>query len=205
MAAPSSVTVGTVQWISLAFSFVALITSAIVAYTSTLSGSDIQVSVSSPQWVMRDKTIQVKLTCVFSNRGARTGVVEDVMLRLESEDDTTRWLFYPGLRVDDTKFLEADAKGIMGTVYPVSIAGKQTQAVTYLFLPMLKHPNFPYGEINPHKFRFVVMTRSNGCRRWKKQPPVTVVLSQDTLNAIQTGTTMQQYPEEFDQARRNIK
>jgi hypothetical protein len=204
MAAHSSNSVGIVQWISLALSLVAFLMSALVAYMSTLSGPDIAVSVSSPQWVMRGKQIQIKLTCVFSNRGARSGVVEDVMLPLESEDDATRWLFYPGIQVDDTKFLEADSKGIMGTVYPVSIAGKQTQAVTYLFLPMLQHPDFPYGEIKPHKFRFVVMTRSNGSHRWKKQPPATVVLSQDALNAIQTGTTMQQYPEEFDHARREI-
>jgi hypothetical protein len=204
MAAHSPNTAGIVQWTSLALSVVAFLMSALVAYMSTLSGPDIAVSVSSPQWVMRNSQIQIKLTCVFANRGARSGVVEDVMLRLESEDDATRWLFYPGIQIDDTKFLEADPKGIMGTVYPVSIAGKQTQAITYLFLPMLQHPNFPYGEIKPHKFRFVVMTRRNGSHRWKKQPPVTVVLSQSALNAIQTGTTMQQYPEEFDHARREI-
>jgi len=227
--APASVPVpaassGTGQAISLTSSVVALVVSLTVAYFSTLSAPDIRVFVSAPQWFMGSiqtgdypnqksgKQLAIKLTCAFSNHGARNGVIEDVMLRLESLDDSTRWLFYPGVQVDDAKFLSSDSpvpptatKGLIGTFYPVSVPGKQSQLSTYLFLPMLKHPNFPFQDVKPHKFRVGVLARESGDQKWTTQQTFTADLSQGTLDFIQTGATLQQFPDELDQARRDIR
>jgi hypothetical protein len=201
-----------IPWIALVISVCSLV----LSYFTSLSASNIVVDVSAPQWVMRHiqlgnitnqipTSIAVKLTCAFSNKGARTGVVNDLLLKLESLDDLTRWLFYPGIQVDDTKFLEADPKGIMSSVYPVTVAGKQSQVSTYLFIPMLQHPNFPYGEIRPHKFRATVLMRTNGDHDWKPQQVFVVDFSQQIIDQIKTGMVLQQFPDELDQLRRDVK
>jgi len=204
----SSNKVGVVQWISFALSVLAFVISAVIAYMTTFSGPDIQVSVSSPQWVLEGQ-LRIKLTCVFSNRGARSGVIDDVMLRLESQDDATKWLLYPLVEVDERKFWESEEPGdrekAESSVYPVWVAGKQSQVVTYLFVPLPDHPDFPYRGIKPHKFKFVLMTRSNGKWEWERQPPATIVLSKDTLDKMSPSGTMQDYFEEFDRARHEIK
>jgi len=204
-------------------SLVALAVSLATAYFTSLSGPDIRVFVSSPQWVMRpvkigefpnkkaESQLGLKVTCGFSNHGARNGVIEDILLRLESQDGT-RWLFYPGVQLDDAKFLEAGPanppeaiKGVIGTFYPVSVVGKQSQVATYLFMPMLRHPNFPFGDLTPHRFNVSVLTRSNDDREWKTQQTFTVVLNQSAIEDIRNGTTMQLFPEELDSARREVR
>jgi len=214
--APSALVKTQREIVALGCSLAALFISVLVAYFSTLSPPDIQTSVSSPIWAMTsdpsgNKQLAINLACAFSNHGARNGVVEDVMLRLESLDDSTRWLFYPGLQVDEAKFLSSDSpvpptsvKGLIGTFYPVSVPGKQSQQSSYLFLPMLKHPNFPFLGAKPHKFRVTVLTRANGEQEWRTQQTFTDNLPQSTLDFIQTGATLQQFPDEFDQARRDI-
>jgi hypothetical protein len=114
-------------------------------------------------------------------------------------------LFYPAITVDDAKFLEGEPKGIMGSVYPVVVAGKQSQVITYLFIPMLKHPDFAYGEIAPHKFRVAVLTRTNGDQSWKTQEQLTLDFSKQVIESINKGGVFFQYPDELDGLRRQIK
>ena len=142
----------------------------------------------------------------------RNGVVDDILIRLDSLDDSTRWIFYPAVQVDDTKFLSSDPpvpadalKGLVATFYPVSVPGKQSQVASYLFIPMLKHPNFPFGQIKPHTFRVSVITRSDGNVNLVTQQVFTDVLSDVAIAQIKTGAVYQQFPDELDQLRRDIK
>lgn len=203
-------------WVNLAIAITALL----ISYSVSLSHPDIRVSASAPQWVMRPMQLgdtptknnaAIKLTCAFSNLGARNGVVDDILLRLESQDDATRWLFYPAVQLDDTKFLSSDIptppnaiKGLIATFYPVAVPGRQSQVVTYLFIPMLKHPDFPFQDFSPHKFKVEVLTRSNGTREWVTQETFTVTLDQQSLDKIHAGITLQQFPDEMDQLRRDV-
>lgn len=207
-----------------AFVIVISLTALVFSYRASLSAADIVVDISPPQWAMRPvqlgdspnsqsaHSLVIKLTCAFSNRGARNGVVNDILLRLESMDDSTRWLFYPAVQVDDLKFLSSNApvpansmKGMTGSVYPVAVAGKQSQVSTYVFLPMLKHPNFPYVEIKPHRFRAAVLTRTNGQHSWDAQQTFTVNFDQQTIDQINSGVVMQLFPDELDELRREVK
>jgi len=216
-------TTGILPFVNLGLSLIALAVSLLTAYLTSLSGPDIKVFVSSPQWVMRhvktgelpnkraENQLGIKVTCGFSNHGARNGVVEDILLRLQSQDDGTKWLFYPTVQLDDAKFLEGgpanppDAiKGIIGTFYPMSIVGRQSQVATYLFMPMLQHPNFPFGDLKPHRFNVSVLTRSDDERDWKTQQTFTVVFDQNAIDEIRNGATMQLFPEELDSARRDV-
>jgi hypothetical protein len=201
-----------IPWIALTVSICSLI----VSYSTSLSAADFAINVSAPQWAMRairlgdqpnqqPSTLTIKLTCAFSNKGARTGVVNDLLLRLEAVDDRTKWLFYPAIQVDDAKFLGGEPKGVMGSVYPVTVAGKESQVFTYLFLPMLNHPDFTFGEIKPHKFRVAVLARTNGHDSWTTQQSFTLDLGQDVIESISRGMVMQQFPDEFDGFRRGVQ
>jgi hypothetical protein len=86
------------------------------------------------------------VTFSFTNSGARTGVVEDVLLRVRSEEGLDKWLFRPALQIDNSKMMSTKTvespkipsslvgvslpNAVMGSFYPVAVAGKQSVTFT---------------------------------------------------------------------------
>jgi capsule polysaccharide export protein KpsE/RkpR len=133
--------------LSIAISVIALIFS----YFGFLSSPDIKVFVSAPSWVIRstksensttDNQLWITLTSAFSNHGARNGIVGDILLRLESQDDATKRGTILAQRLMTKSFRRRSAdstessQGHGGDFCAYFRHGKQSLTGTYIFLPM---------------------------------------------------------------------
>jgi hypothetical protein len=168
---------------------------------NTFQPADIALAVSSPQWVLIDSdpatvaNVQLnpllKLTCTFSNTGARTGVVEYFVVRFVS-DDGTKWLYSPYFTVDDSKWMTENwRKGNWreGMFSPITVTGKQTIQTTYLLFPESGLANFSNVALTPHKFTVSVLTWESGNDMWRERGEFHIDFSQSAINAIKSGGT----------------
>jgi hypothetical protein len=175
-----------------------------VSFWTSFSPADIGLSVSSPQWILRAEgykplktgkeeaqpRLMLKLTCSFSNKGARTGVIENVALKFQSEDRNAKWLFSPYLVVDDAKMISERWESLnwaKGSFYPVAVPGKQTVALTYIFFPESDLPNFNNVKLAPHRFKATVLSWAAGEEAWREQQSFTINFDQDLIDEISKG------------------
>ncbi len=174
--------------LSITISVIALIISLITLYLTYLEPPKIQVSVSSPTWLGTLNTqdaIALKLTCVISNLGSRNGVVEDVVLIVESEEKKKTFLFSPVVVVDDHTFYQTRATSkqwVSGVFRPVPVSPHESIVITLLFHPETNNPTFPFDSLSPGTYRISVRTRRSGDTGWKQHQVFTVLFTQQTIN-----------------------
>ena len=192
------------RWVPLAISIAALA----VSFWNSFSPANISISLSSPQLVLRPLTVRavnggisgsevpqallgLKFTCAFSNSGAQNGIVENMAVRFQSEDDQTKWLFSPYMVVDDAKFLGGswnDLTWLKSSFYPITVPGKQTAALSVLFFSESGLPGFKSVEIRPHRFKVTILTWTSGSSSWHEQQTFTLNFDQDVIRFISAGT-----------------
>jgi hypothetical protein len=189
-------------WVAFGLSLFALV----VSVWSSFSPANVKVDVSAPVWISRDNALGVKLACVFSNTGARTGIVSDLVLQIDGEDRAAHFLFFPVTVIDETQFtLEAkpDIKWAKGIFYPVAVQGKQSLVLSFIFIAY-HNTNFTAEKIVPQKYTVTVLTRLNTSTNYDKQQIFTVNLDRRVLETLQRGT-MVEASSDLDSPRDLIK
>lgn len=171
-----------------------------ISYCSSFSGPDIRLSASPPAWrwapfelntvgqaapspAAQSSALWMTATCAFTNLGARGGVVDNVSVRFESEDDTTRWLFAPYAVIEGVA-----SKHFKDSFYPLTVPGKQSVSLTYLFFPENGLNDFQYPQLNPHRFKVSFLTWADGDSHWRTQQQFTIDLDSDVVAQLASGT-----------------
>jgi len=214
---------------SLFISIGALLLSAWVAYTSTLSPPDVHVSFSDPVWIhlgdlptKEDSPGEVGLvlTCSFTNTGARNGVVEDVLLRIQSEDGSENWLFFPIFQIDASKVLLAREvpspsptsivgvqlmNALSGIFYPVGVPGRSSVALTYLFKPVRDLAALKYTKLTPHTYEIAALVRMAGEDGYKRTQTISVKIVPHSIDIINSGQSLQIQSDQEHNARSYVK
>jgi hypothetical protein len=169
-----------------------------VSFWSSFSPSSVEVVVNSPVWIGRNNGLGLKLTCVFANSGAQTGIVTDILLKMEGKDKTSAFLFFPTMVIDETEFtMEAkpDIKFLKGPFYPVAVQGRQSSVLSFVFAKYSGNPNFQSVNITPQEYKFTVLTKMGTSTKYETQQSFTVNLNQDSIRTLMQGTMVQ---EDFD-------
>ncbi len=217
--------VANVSW-SFIISVVALVLSGWVAYTDTFSAPHVLLSFNEPAWIRLNAApgsttgeasglVGIVATCSFTNTGARTGIVEDVLLRVQSDDGAEKWLFFPLFQIDNSKMLAPKqlpgapaaeigidlTNALSGRFYPVAVSGKQSVAFTYLFQPVLDVPNFKYAKLTPHSYQITALSRMAGENAYTESQQLTVKILPHSIDIINSQGILQVQGEEVHKAR----
>ena len=188
-------------------SFILSTIALLVSFWSSFSPANVEVAVNSPVWIARGAALGIKLTCVFANSGARTGIINDILLKMEGKDGTSAFLFFPVTVIDETQFtLEAkpDVKFVKGPFYPIGVQGKQTLVLSFIFIQYTNNPNFKSAKIDPQEYKLTVLTRSGTFKTYDLQQSLTVNLEQGALDTLRQGT-MVQVNSDLDKPRDLVK
>src|SRR5207244_10888684 len=143
-----------------------------------LSGPDISVVASSPTWVWRDNYL-IKLTLTFVNSGARAGVVEDMILRFESEDGGVRCLYSLLAVVNEERFIQPrsqpDTNWVKSSFYPIAIGGRQSISESVIFNYSPSNLDRNLSGFAPNRLRVLLLTEQADHRRsWSRQATFSV-------------------------------
>jgi len=145
------------DWLALGVAAMSMVIALTVAWFSALSPADISVRLNSVQFGGRfgessgqssKHSLMVVATCAFANNGARSGQIDMLALRFDSQDDSTQWLYTPYVVVDDARLVpQLIPSAIKSRFSPVVLPGKQTATYTYMFF------TDDTTLLAPHKFK----------------------------------------------------
>jgi hypothetical protein len=189
---------------SVFISVLSLIIAGLALWNTSLAAPDIKASTGSvtfrgklPAQVRPEDantpTVQVtlKLTCNFSNLGARSGGLADIVLEFKGDKNNFRSLFIPMFVVDDEKYFAAkllqqpDIYWTKGSFSPIELPGKQSVVETVLFVPDEAATS---GVFSSDTYRLIVFTREAGKDRWTNQQTLEFAINQATIDSLKQGT-----------------
>jgi len=149
------------------------------------------------------------LPLYFTNTGARDGVISDIILLVNS--DQNKWLFQPFFY---TKY-SIKTESALGTkltedpsnepFYPVHLAGKSKVYKPIVFGP-LKHEWFPLGTnpLSAGKYSFTVKTLEVDKKDYETKLVFNVTLSNEQINHLSTGNCLIPFLDEVKEKREKL-
>lgn len=191
-----------VDWFARTFSMFGLGVSVIavtISILNTYSSADIKASASPPVWrwggleeslsdgqptgqTSQQAVLLMSMTCAFTNVGAEAGSVDDVVVRFESESDRVKWAYSPFVILDG-----ATSRHVKDSFYPLTVPGKDTISMTYMFQPEAGVAGFEQPRLVPHPFRMTLLTWSNRSNSWQEQQRWTVNFDEDAVKHLASG------------------
>jgi len=136
----------------------------------------------TPSQSVEKPSLWMTMTCTFANAGARTGVVDNIAVKMESADDTTNWLFSPYAVLDSVT-----SKHMKDSFYPLTVPGKQTASLTYLFFGETGLSGFDEVQLTPHRFKMTLFTWTDGETRWREQQQFGINFDKDVVGQLAHG------------------
>jgi hypothetical protein len=197
---------------------IALIISVILAWKNYLSPFHIEIFCGYPRLEplpckLEDGSTVTRFSAIlplyFTNTGAREGVIRDIVLVVNS--DQNEWLFHPFFY---TKY-SISTEPALGTklikdpsnepFYPVYLAGKSEVHKSIVF-SLLKHDRFPLGTnpLSTGKYSFTLKTLEAGKRDYETKLVFDVTLNNEQVNHLSAGNYLIPFLDEVKDKREKL-
>jgi len=197
---------------------IALIISVILAWRNYLSPFHVNIFCGYPRLEplplkLEDGSTVIRFSAIlplyFTNSGAREGVISDIILVVNS--DQNGWLFHPFFY---TKY-SMTTEPALGTkltedssnepFYPVHLAGKSKVYKSIVF-SLLKHERFPLGTnpLSPGKYSFTVKTLEAGKNDYETRLVFNITLNNEQINQLSTGNYLIPFLDEVKDKREKL-
>jgi hypothetical protein len=198
---------------------IALIISVILAWQNYLSPFHVEVFCGNPRLEslplkLEDGSKAVRFAPIlpfyFTNSGAREGVISDIILVVNS--DQNEWLFQPFFY---TKY-SMKTESALGTkltedpsnepFYPVHLGGKSKVYKSVVFAP-LKHERFPLGTnpLSPGKYSFTLKTLEVGKKHYETKLAFKITLGSEQINQLSAGSYLIPFLDEVKEKREKLR
>ena len=190
---------------SIIISIIALIVSGIVAWKNYLAPFKLSLHSGAPRLercpvelidgraVMR---FAVVLPLYFVNKGARDGIISDIVLIVRSGQNA--WLFYPAFYCKYSVSTEPTL-GMMLTkdpsnepFYPPHLQGKETLYKPIVFPPVSSSKKFPLGDkpLLPGKYTFQVMILETLKKDYEVKLTFHITLSEEKISEFESSPSL---------------
>ena len=197
---------------------IAIIISGMLAWKNYLSQFRVEIVCGNPRLeplpcklgdgstVIRFSTI---LPLYFTNTGARNGVIRDIILVVNS--DQNNWLFQPFFY---TKY-SINTESALGEkltkdpsnepFYPVHLVG-QSKVYKSIVFALLKHERFPFGTnpLSAGKYSFTVKTLEVDKKDYETKLVFNVTLNNEQINSLSNGNHLIPFIDEVKDKRKKL-
>lgn len=197
---------------------IALIISLVLAWKNYLSPFNVEIFCGYPRLEplplkLEDGTMVIRFSAIlplyFTNTGAREGVIRDIILVVNS--DQNEWLFQPffyttySMKTKPALGTELTEDPSNEPFYPVHLAGKSKVYKSIVF-SLLKHERFPLGTnpLSTGKYSFTVRTLEVNKRDYETKLVFNITLNKEQINNLSTGNYLIPFLDEVKDKREKL-
>lgn len=198
---------------------IALIISIVLAWENYLSPFHVEIFCGNPRLEplplrLEDGSNVIRFAVIlplyFTNTGAREGVVSDIILLVNS--DQNEWLFQPffytkySMKIQSALGARLTEDPSNEPFYPVHLGGKSRVYKSIVFA-LLKHERFPFGTnpLSPGKYSFTLKTLEVDKKHYETRLVFNVTLNNEQIHQLSAGNYLIPFLDEVKDNREKLR